>query len=70
MAGHALHGIAAIDGAAALSVVPALLLAGVPGKDDALRIDAERRQEAQPELVGGPEIEGPRDADAKLRPGS
>ena len=69
VAGHALHGIAAINGATTAAVVAALLLAGVSGEHDAPRIDAERRQEPEPELVGGPDVEGPRDADAQLRPG-
>src|SRR5262249_45176209 len=68
--GHALHGIAAIDSAATPAVFATLLVGGIAGKDDASGIKTKRREQAQPELMGGPDVEGPRDPDAKLRSGT
>src|SRR5262249_40287500 len=68
VARDALHGIAAVDGAAALAELPPLLLGGVRGEDEVARVDAERAEQAHPELVGGPEVEDAGDADAELSP--
>jgi hypothetical protein len=62
--GHAFHRIAAIDGAAAAAIFAPLLVAGGLGENDAARIEAERDQKAQPELVGRPDIEDAGNADA------
>ena len=55
--GHAFHRIAAIDGAAAAAIFAPLLVAGGLGENDAARIEAERDQETEPELMGRPDIE-------------
>src|SRR5262249_46322818 len=68
MAGDALHGIAAVDGAAALAELPALLLGGVRREHDVTRLDAERAEERHPELMGVPEVQDARDADPALIP--
>ena len=62
--GHAFHRIAAIDGAAAAAVFAPLLVAGGFGENDAARIEAERDQEAEPELMGRPDIEDAGNPDA------
>ena len=64
MPGDAFHRIAAIDGAAAAAVFAALLVGGRLGENDAARIEAERDQEAEPELVRRPDIEDAGNADA------
>jgi len=66
MSRHALHRVAAVDGAASLAELARLLFRGVAGEVYAARLDAEGDQEADPELVGGPEVERARDADAQL----
>src|SRR3989304_1279396 len=68
MSGHAFHRIAAIDRAAAPPVPAPLLFARIGGKYDALRVNSERAEEADPELMGRPHIEHPRDADSLLAP--
>ncbi|MEA2942527.1 MAG: hypothetical protein QOD09_3056 [Bradyrhizobium sp.] len=64
VAGDAFDRIAAIDGAAAAAVFAALLVGGGFGKNDAARIETERDQEAEPELVRRPDIENAGNADA------
>ena len=67
MAAHALHRIAAIDRSAAFAELASLLLGSVGTEDDILRLDAERLQEAHPELVSRPDIQHLRNSDAHLR---
>ena len=66
MRGDALNRIAAIDGAAAAAVFAPLLVAGGAGKHDAARVEAERNQQAKPELMGRPDIENAGNTDAQL----
>src|ERR1700761_918161 len=66
MARDAFHRIAAIDSAASAPISAALIFRRFAGEHDVLRRDAERRQQAHPELVGGPDIEYARNADAQL----
>src|SRR5207249_5743158 len=68
VAGGALHRVTAVHGAAALAELPALLLRRVLGEDEIARLDAERAEQAHPELVRGPDVQDARDADAELRP--
>ena len=64
--GDALHRVAAVDGAAALAELAPLLLRGVGGEDEVARVDAERGEEPEPELVRRPEVQDARDADPQL----
>ena len=68
VAGHAFHRIAAIHSAAAPAIFAPLFVGGRLGENDAARIEAERDQKAEPELVGRPDIEDARNPDAQLRP--
>src|SRR6185295_19442000 len=68
VAGDALYRVAAVDRAAALAELAALLFRGIAGKDDVARIDAELGQEPHPELMGVPEVQDPGDADPELTP--
>src|SRR5207245_5897986 len=68
VAGRALHRVAAVHRAAALAELPALLFRRVLGEDEVARLDAERAEQAHPELVRGPDVQDARDADAELRP--
>ena len=61
---HALHRIAAIDGAAAAAIFAALFVAGGFGENDPARIEAERDQETKPELMRRPDIEDAGNANA------
>ena len=63
----ALHRVAAIDRAASLAELARLILRAVGGELDLARVDAERVEESDPELVRRPEIENARDADAQAR---
>ena len=65
VARDALDGIAAVHGAAALAELAALLFRRVGREDDVARVHAERAEQAHPELVGGPEVQNARDADAE-----
>ena len=67
MSRHALHRVAAVHRAAPLAELARLLLRAVGGELDAARLDAERAEEADPELVRGPQVEHARDAHAQLR---
>jgi len=64
----ALHRVAAVDRAAALAELARLVLRAVGGELDALGVEAERVEEADPELVRRPEVEDARDADPQLAP--
>jgi len=64
----ALHRVAAVDRAAALAELARLVLRAVGGELDALGVEAERVEEADPELVRRPEVEYARDADPQLAP--
>jgi hypothetical protein len=51
MSRHGLYRIAAIDSTATLAELARLFLRGVGRKHDFARVEAERRKQADPELV-------------------